>query len=67
MLVIPLRCDNSKRRQNDFNFIDETPAPILSRFEGGNQRMPGCGRMLAGVAIFRIIAAAYMTAGSAQS
>jgi hypothetical protein len=67
MLVIPLGCDSSKRRQNDFNFIDEAPAPILSRFERGNQRMPGCGRMLAGMAIFGIIAAAHMTAGSAQS
>ena len=52
--------------QHHFDLIDKTPAPILSRFEGRNNRMPGGGRMLACVAIFRIITTSHVTARPAQ-
>jgi hypothetical protein len=34
---------SSKRRQCHLNFIDEAPTPILPRFKGGNERVPGAG------------------------
>jgi hypothetical protein len=52
--------------QHHLDLIDETPAPILSGFEGRNNRMPGRGRMLACVAIFRIITTSHVTARPAQ-
>ena len=48
--------------QHHLNLIDEAPAPVLSGLEGRNNRMPGPGRMLAGVTIFRIIATSDMAA-----
>jgi hypothetical protein len=58
--LIPLR--SAIVGQHHLNLIDETPAPILSGFEGRNDRVPGSGRMLACVAIFRIITTSHVPA-----
>jgi hypothetical protein len=66
-MVVP-RADMMVRiLYHDFHVIDEAIAPILARFERRNNWMPGPCRMLARVAIFRIIAASHMAARSAQA
>jgi hypothetical protein len=57
----------SPLRYHHFNFIDEAPAPILPGLKRGNDRMPGCAGMLTRVTIFRVVAAANMTARAAQA
>ena len=42
--------------QLHFDFIDETPAPILAGLEGRNNGMPRSGGMIARMTIFRVIA-----------
>jgi hypothetical protein len=64
MVVVP---DDMIVRILYFHLIDEAIAPILARFERRNYWMPGPSRMLARVAVFRIIAASHMAARSAQA
>jgi hypothetical protein len=54
-----------KGRQHHFYFIDEAPAPVLVRLKGRDERVPGGGRMLAGMAILRIVAAPNVPAAPA--
>ena len=51
--------------QNEF--VDVTPAPVLTRLERADDRMVRGVIVLAGVSILRIVAAAYVTAGPAQA
>src|SRR5438093_3198940 len=47
--------------------IDVAPAPVLSAFERGDDRMLGRAEMLRGVLVLRIVAAPDVTAGPAQA
>jgi hypothetical protein len=56
-----------KLRQHNFHIISKTPAPVLSRLEGGDDGMASAREMLRSMTIFGIIAATDMSAGPAQS
>jgi hypothetical protein len=48
------------------DFILEAPAPILAGLKRGDDRVMRAGRVLASVAVFRIIAASHVATGAAQ-
>ena len=39
------------RFRSDFRFVNVTPAPVLARFEGLDDRVAGCVKMFSGVPI----------------
>src|ERR1700693_5406241 len=52
---------------SDFRLVDIAPAPILSRFEGLDDRVPAVVEMLPRMPMRRGVAAADVTAGQAQA
>jgi hypothetical protein len=64
-------CEKTGRRIRDLkledDFIYVTPQPILSRLDGLNDGMPGRMKMLGGVLIGRLVAAAHMATNAADA